>query len=307
MRVVLKSFLVAATALFIVGCGGGGIGGYGSSYEEPLFPDSARLADRSDSNALKVIDMLLSYNLGSNSPMLRQVSANSAIEKKNSSLATFAISQIKLVKENLTKKEMKAMKVINDTGECSNGGRYYKNGEITKENGGVVEYEYINCKTDDGAVYDGIQSVEVGSYDYYKNKFTKMNITYSTDFTVVDENGRYTILKGSKISTQLLDDGYIRVKTTIVSSQNGQKSGFKDVTFIIESFNEATLIYQTTGRIYINNLREYVELDRSYDTSETPLEFDNSNSVQNGEVHYYMRYGTLKIVIENGEISYRIE
>ena len=305
MKVILKSFLVLATALFVSGCGGGGSGD--SGYKEALFPDSSRLASPTDSNALSVIDMMLSYNLDSNRPSLRLVSANSAIKKKNSSLATFAISQLKLVKAKVTNKNMKAMKVIDDRGECSNGGSYYKNGEITKAKGGVVEYEYRNCETDDGAVYDGIMSVEVDDYDYDKKEFTKMNITYSTDFRVTDDSGRYTILEGSTISTQLIDDGYIRVQTTIVSSHNGQKSGFKDVTFMIESFDEGTLFYQSSGRIYINNLREYVELDRSYDTSDTPLEFDSSNSVQNGEVHYIMRDATLEIVIENGELFYSME
>ena len=303
MKTIIKSFFIAVATLFVVGCGGA----TGDTSQDRLFPSNSRLASPTDDNVLKVIDMLLSYNLDNNAPSLRVVSANSSIKKKNSSLATFEISQLKLVKSKIENKNMKAMKVIKDSGECSNGGRYYKNGEITKAYGGEVEYEYRNCKTDDGDIYDGTIKVKASNYDYDKEEFRNIDIKYSTDFSVEDNSGRYTILKGSTISTKLLDDGRIEVKTTIVSSKNGEKSGFKDVTFIIESYNEGTLLYQTTGRIYINNLREYVALDRSYDTSETPLEFDSSNSVQNGEVHYLMKSRVLKIIIENGVLDFIIE
>ena len=306
MKTIIKSFLIVSTALFIVGCGGGKGGNIGNGDKEVLFPDSSRLASPTDDNAIKVIDMLLSYNLDNNTPSLRVTSADNK-KSKNNSLAAFALSQLKMVKEKLPNNSMKSMKVIQDNGECNNGGRYYKNGEITKANGGEVEYEYRNCRLDNGITYDGIMKVKASNYDYDREEFAKLDITYSTDFTVSDSSGRYVILEGSTISTQLLDDGYIKVKTTIVSSKNGEKSGFKDVTFIIESYDEGTLLYQTTGRIYINNLNEYVELDKSYDTSETPLEFDSSNSVQNGEVHYLMRSAILKIVIENGELDYFIE
>ncbi len=308
MKAIIKSLLIVATALFVVGCGGGGVpGGYSGGDKNSLFPSNSHLASPTNNNALSVIDMLLSYNLDNNTPSLRVVSANSTVKKRNSSLATFTISQLKLVKSKIENKNMKAMKVIKDNGECSNGGRYYKNGEITKANGGEVEYEYRKCKTDDGDIYDGIMNVKASNYDYDKEEFTNIDIKYSTDFSVEDDSGRYTILKGSTISTKLLDDGRIEVKTTIVSRKNGDKRGFKDVTFIIENYNEGTLLYQTTGRIYINNLREYVELDKSYDTSETPLEFDSSNSVQNGEVHYLMKSRVLKIIIENGTLDYIIE
>ena len=305
MKTIIKSFLIVATALFVVGCGGGGSGNNGGD-KEALFPENSKLASPTDDNAVKVIDMLLSYNLDNNTPSLRVTSSDNK-KSKNNSLTSFALSQLKLVKAKLPNASMKAMKVINDNGQCSNGGRYYKNGEITKANGGEVEYEYNNCKLDDGIVYDGIMKVKANNYDYDREEFTKIDIEYTTDFSVNDGSGKYTILKGSTISTELLDNGYIKVKTSIVSNKNGEKSGFKNVTFIIESYDEGTLLYQTTGRIYINNLKEYVELDRSYDTSETPLEFDSSNSVQNGEVHYLMRSAILKIVIENGELSYDIE
>jgi len=101
-------------------------------------------------------------------------------------------------------------------------------------------------------------------------------------------------------------NGNYEVKSTIVSRKDGKTKGFKDVVFVIESYSNFTYLYQRSGRIYINNLREYVILDDDYDMSDTPFRYDNTDSLVSGEARYLMRGGKLRIYIENGEASVRV-
>jgi len=293
----LKSLILALTVVFAVsGCGGGN-GGYEGN---GLFPSNSSLADATEDNGIEVAKMLVSYNIDSNSPDFRKsrVLANAKSSKK--ALSALVLSQLDMVKSKIAPKSSnKRAKIIDEDGRCSNGGSYYKHGEITKAYGGEVEYEYNNCEIG-GVLYDGKMLVKASDYDYDNEEFTKIDIEYKSDF-YTDDGEQYTIKKGSTISTTLLDNGNYEVKSTIVSRKDGKTKGFKDVVFVIESYSNFTYLYQTSGRIYINNLREYVVLDDDYDMSDTPFTYDNTNSLKSGEARYLMRGGKLKISIQNGE------
>jgi len=296
----LKSLILALAVVFAVSGCGGGAGGNGGYEGSGLFPSNSSLADATEDNGIEVAEMLVSYNVESNSPDFRKYRVLDNTKSSKKALSALVLSQLDMVKSKISpKRSHKRAKIIDEDGVCSNGGSYYKHGEITKEYGGEVEYEYNNCKIG-GVLYDGKMLVKASDYDYYNEEFTKIDIEYKSDF-YTDDGEQYTIKKGSTISTTLLDNGNYEVKSTIVSRKDGKTKGFKDVVFVIKSYSNFTYLYQTSGRIYINNLREYVVLDDDYDMSDTPFKYDNTNSLKSGEARYLMRGGKLKISIENGE------
>ena len=294
MRVVLKFTLFTIFTFMLLGCGGINT----KTTSNSLFPADARLADATNENGVKVADMLLSYNLDNNQPSLKLVNSK---HKRVQSLLSLELAQLQMVNSKVNRPS-RLQRVVDDSGSCSNGGTYYKSGELTKANGGEVEYQYNNCQIGD-TVYDGIMRVKATNYDYDLNKFRKIEINYVTDFKTTYYDSSYTIKDGSKITTELLDTNYIKVLSNIVSSSSKGLRGFRDVEFIIDKFTQGTTLYQTKGRIYINNLQDFVEYDSSYDMSQSPLEYDNSGSVVNGEAYYRMRGGYLDILVRDGELS----
>jgi len=301
---LFKLVVLAVPFVFMLnGCGGGG----GKvSDKVKLFPSDAKLASVTDSNVQDVEDMLVSYNTNNNTPSLKVTSSSVKAKKNGSSLATLTLKQLKsvnkILKKRVNKETMRAQKVIDTQKDCSNGGTLLKNGELTKENGGTVQYDFNHCKID-GIEYDGIMDVTASNYDYDKDKFTKIKMEYATDFRVNAGDISYKIKRGSVVESELLDSGYLKVKSNIVSTEDGETRGFKDVIFFVDEINNTTTyLTQTQGRIYINNLREYVEYDRSYDMSETPFEYIN-DSLESGEAHYIMKGTILKIIVEDGVVT----
>jgi len=303
---IFKAALIVIPFVVILnGCGGGGKGnGVGDGGN--LFPSDAQLASSTYSNAQEVEEMLVSYNTSNNAPSLKVTSSSVKAKKNGSSLATLTLKQLKsvnkILKKRVNKETMRAQKVIDTQEDCSNGGTLLKDGELTKADGGTVQYDFNHCEID-GIEYDGIMDVTASNYDYDNEVFTKIKIDYVTDFRVNAGDISYKIKRGSVVESELLDSGYLKVKSNIVSTEDGKTKGFRDVVFLIDNIDESTIdLIQTQGRIYINGLREYVNYNKNYDMSETPFEYINS-SLKNGEAHYFMKDGLLKIIVEDGVVT----
>ncbi len=287
MKAIIKSLLIVATALFVVGCGGGGT--TGSVKEDSLFPTNSRLASPTDDNAQKVADLLFGYNTN------RIVPANA---RKISDAKKFTIFNLLLnnVKEFNSNRDVSKHSRLTDESEYCDSGNLYKE----TLNDGSVEYRYNNCTQGD-FTFNG--TIKKHKYD------NKLEVNYLTDFTIQDTNGdNIVVKKESSITLELLANGDYKTILNLVTNENGKSSGFENVVFILNidtSTNSGTM-YQTSGNIYINNLNEYVEWDSSYNMENTPLVYDNG-TITDGEAHYIMRNATLAIYANgDGTATYDI-
>ncbi len=287
MKTIIKSFLIVATALFVVGCGGGGTGGIS---QDRLFPSNSRLASPTDSNAQEVSDLLFGYNTD------RIVPANA---RKVSDSKKFTILNLLLnnVKEFNKNSDLSKHSRLTDESEYCDSGSLYKD---TLSNG-AVEYRYNNCTQGDFN-FNGTVRKHI-----YNNK---LDVNYITDFTVQDLNSDDTIVvkKDSSISLEKLSSGDFRIRLNLITTENGKSSGFENVVFILNFDKETSsgTMYQSSGNIYINNLQEYVKWDSSYNMKNTPLVYDNG-TITDGEAHYIMRDATLAIYANgDGTATYDI-
>ena len=81
------------------------------------------------------------------------------------------------------------------------------------------------------------------------------------------------------------------------------KFGQQNCEYFISDKDYQEELYQTKGRIYINNLESYVDYDTSYDMSVTPFVF-NYSGVVSGEGRYIMANGAnLKVFHDRVEID----
>lgn len=285
MKVILKSFLVVATALFVAGCGGGG--NIGAVEEDTLFPSDSRLAYANNENAKEVGELLFGYNTNSLVP----ANARKIADSKKMTILNLVLDNVKEFKKNQS--TLKNNRVTDESDYCDSGSLY-------KEtlNDGTVEFRYDNC-THEGLKYDGI---------IQKHRYSnKLDINYVTDFIVKDLYDGTTIVvkKESSISLVELDSGDFKITLNLVTAQNGKSSGFENVVFIYNA-SEATM-YQRAGNIYINNLQDYVAYDNSYRMKYTPLVYSDDGTIIDGEAHYIMRGATLIIrVDEDGIANYEI-
>lgn len=278
MKTVIKSFLIVATTLFIVGCGGGG-----TVEKDTLFPSSSRLAYANDKNAQEVGDLLFGYNTDRVVP----ASARKIANDKKFTILNLALENIKEFKKN---SNISKHSKLTDESEYCDSGSLYKD----TLNDGTIEYRYNNCTNGDFN-FDGIIRKH-----RYNNKLV---VNYITDFNIKDlyEDTTIVVKKESSISLEELDNERYKITLNLVTTQNGKSSGFENVVFIYND-SEVTM-YQTAGNIYINNLREYVKWDSSYNMEYTPLVYDDGTIID-GEAHYIMRGTTLIITINNGTASY---
>lgn len=278
---ILKLLLLTVATFAIVACGGGG----GNPIDRSsLFPSNSYLAYANDENAKELVDLLVGYNTNTLIPKTQKRVANT----KRLSVLSLVYKQL----EKLDKSYAKSKRLVDNSELCEDG-TLYKN--VIDFN--TVEFQYNNCLQGD-FVYNGTIKEEKTD--------NKLSIKYVSNFTVSDIYGdnKIEVKKGSTIVAQKLNSSEHKITLNIVTNQNGKSSGFRDSEFI---FNEVEqTMYQRSGRIYINNLKEYVKYDSSYDMSYTPFVYADGTIVD-GEARYIFRDALFDLTINNGVSNYEFK
>ena len=277
---MLKLILLSAASFAIVACGGGG----SPIDRDSLFPSNSYLAYANDKNANELIDFIFGYNTDSILPRTQKKVANT----KRLTVLNFVFEKLKELHKPLNKS-----KRLTDYSEICDEGSVYKNAIDANR----VELRYINCQQGD-FIYNGTLREEKTP--------TKISDKYLTNFTIRDiyDSSSLIVKRGSSIVSQKLNDEEHKIILNIVTSQNGKSNGFRDSEFI---FNETEqTMYQISGRIYINNLKEYVKYDSSYDMRYTPFVYADGTIVD-GEARYIFRDALLDLTINNGEAYYEFK
>jgi len=300
---LFKLSLVTVSFL-LVGCGGGGNSSTGSSIN---FPSDATVAEPTLENGKKVEDAVAS-NQNSDLPSLNSVNNSVSL---NSALLTKDISNnlsqsIKSLKFN----SYSLNRTIDEQENCSNGGNISYTGS-GDERGGTITLNLNQCNNGqqllNGSVY-----VSVSNYDEEADDFKDISMKFTSDYTVKNQynNKTVTISNGSYFNMNVIEfNNYdeaskYKLSMSIKASDGTNQYGLKDAIYYFQEENSETSMYQTAGRIYINNLASYVDYDTSYDMSQTPFVYRYGRKVPvRGEARYIMENNSkVKIVAENNDV-----
>lgn len=150
----------------------------------------------------------------------------------------------------------------------------------------------------------------VGEYIEDGMSINSQTLTYITDFSI-DGLGISQIIKGGSRIEFDQDMSYgssFRAKRTLIMQIDGNTFGSKDLVYMISGVFDVTY-YPVSGREYINNLKNYFEVDPSYDASLTPFRIVNGNLEPGGLFKYIGQNGNkLEVEITNqNEVTVRAD
>lgn len=296
-------------AFVLIGCGGGGGSSSSNSSDSSSsintsFPSNAVVAEPTLENGEKV-ESNIGEDINAQYNFLNSVSGSSL------NVSSLGNKISKEIFEDIKKINLKSYalnETVNETEQCTNGGNISITGEGDETNGGYINLTYKDCKEGNiilnGSIYAKMSNLDVNADEFKDNymKFTS-NLSYQNTSNPSDNA---TISKDSELSLNILSfDNYGSIKTyktklSIIASNTTEKFGIKDLEVYYDESSYSTVKwYYTSGRVYINNLTSYVELDTTYDMSNTPFVLSN-NSLISGEARYNMSNGGKgKVIIEN--------
>lgn len=298
--------IMAALNIGLTGCGGGGSTSTSTSTSTGLvFPSDSVLAEPTLVNALKVTDAIIGDPLDNipDVPLLNSVNNSS---KMNPELLSRNVSKkITGYTKDINIDTYALNEVINEEIPCTTSGTISISGSVDAT-GGTITFTFNECNDGDDLILNGSVQASVSNLDTTAGEFKDMSMTFTTDLTLTDlaQTLIGKIVKGSYLSMNVFTfdiDGYPQTYKVSVSMQATDGTNISGIENAVYYYDETNLpvmeMYQTAGKIYIDNLASYVEYDTTYDMSVTPFIFLNG-ILTSGEVHYNMADGgKMKIVI----------
>lgn len=207
-------------------------------------------------------------------------------------------------------------KTLNESENCSDGGRLSYSGSGDKTNGVSVTYTADNC-SDGVLVTNGSVLVVASNYDSSTGSFKNYRLQFTTDYSVSNlaDDLFVKILQNSTMGidvTAFDDFGDMKdykVSETLQATNGSDTYGLEDALFVYYQGDSSLQMYQTKGRVYINNLTAYVDYDRGYDMSLNPFVFSGDGyRLQSGAAVYRMQNDAkLEVIIEDSSIKVYID
>lgn len=300
--------IMAALNIGLTGCGGGG---GSSSTPSVVFPSDSVLAEPTLVNALKVTDAVIGDPLDNipDIPLLNSVNNSS---KMNPELLSRNVSKkITGYTKDINIDTYALNEVINEEIPCTTSGTISISGSADAT-GGTITFTFNECNDGDDLILNGSVQASVSDYDSVADNFKAVTMTFITDLTLTDlaQTLIGKIVKGSYLSMNVLtfdifgDIATYKVSVSMQATDGTNISGIENAVYYYDETNWPDMeMYQTAGKIYIDNLASYVEYDTTYDMSVTPFIF-LSGVLTSGEVHYNMADGgKMKIVIVGGLVT----
>lgn len=180
---------------------------------------------------------------------------------------------------------------------CSGGGSIDStSSEITSD------INFLNCSESDALVNGQIFGI-ASDYNETYNSYDNINIEFISDMIIIDPEYALNIYSRSTIEMDFTNEQNttnMKMTLNLISDIDGVKYGQENAVFHFDYSDGNESMYQSSGKIYIDNLNSYVEYDTSYDMSQTPFTF-NDNGLESGEARYIMENNaSLKIIAQNG-------
>jgi hypothetical protein len=293
----LSLAILTGSALFFIGCGSGG--GSSSTTSTDSYSTESVMAEPTISNSQEVADAVISNNPTSTSS-ITSLGLNSAVQNRPNALSVSLNIVSNLKAENLPLNEAASQSV-----DCTDGGSITINGDYV--NGGTILISYDKCKMGDTYINGNI-AMDLAGYDANCG-YSEIDVKYLTDFTMQSSTlPAVTIKAGSEIDMKYAYDAYctptyINAYETSFFDFNNHKYGVEDLNTIMNIADTVTSWYYTKGKIYIDDLTKYVEVDPSYDMSQTPFVYNYYNGYQSGKAVFDMSDGAKTIIeIQNGSV-----
>ncbi len=264
MKSIKLNLYISLLGLTLVACDSGG-GSTGSSnidasIAEPTITNGRKVAsivatDQTQSGISLALNSV-SENSTTNTPLLlNQLQSLISMDYSKAKPYNYALNQVVSGSEN-----------------CPSGGSVKYSGEANDTTGGTVSVTYQQCQ-DGNTVLNGSVRMTLSNYNVAAENFRNTEMNFTSDFTTKDlsSGGSVTIHKNSlyKGTVREFDrDGDVKklkMEFTATVSSGSEKSSQENAIYYIKLGNRSNAMYQTAGRIFIDNLASYVDYDSSYD------------------------------------------
>jgi len=194
---------------------------------------------------------------------------------------------------------------------CSGGGSVDYTFSGTQENPQTT-ISYSNCTESDIFINGTVFTLATDYNETYGNH-TNTDITFISDVLVRDsEIGNETnirILASANVKmlftniTANNEADNLKMTLNLTADINGLTQRQEDSVYYFDLSSNEESMYQTAGRIYIDELASYVDYATDYNMTQTPFIFSGDASLIGGEARYTMEDGAqLKIVVEDAQV-----
>lgn len=195
---------------------------------------------------------------------------------------------------------------------CSGGGSIDYTYAGTEENPEIA-ISYNNCTESDIFMNGKVFTIASGYNEIYGNH-TNFDITFTSDMIVQDSESKIDINILSSANVKMLftnvtaynEADNLKMTLNLTADINGLTQRQEDSIYYFDLSSNEESMYQTAGRIYIDELASYVDYATDYNMTKTPFIFSGDASLIDGEARYTMADGSqLKIVVEDAQaVSY---
>ena len=306
MKNVLSKGLIVVMGLGFVACGGGGSSSGSSSNGNTLaFPSNSIKAKATIENGKKVKEVV-AKNQKSNYVL------NAVDSSDNQNIAFTLQTLYDIINQETPFNNYALNETIDETEPCSDGGTIHSSGSGSDTTGGTITTTFNNCNID-GATINGRIFSKIYNYNSEHDGFENVDISFLTNTSVTVNKLSSIIYANSTINTKTTtfsnygDSENIELKISAISEVNGKKSGQNNAIYYFNNLSSSPSMYQTEGKVYIDNLASFVTYDTSYDMSQTPFVFNSYNLIS-GEARYNMASGgKVKVVVKSNKAKVYID
>lgn len=253
-------YALSACTLLFTGCSSDG----GGSSTPSLPAVNAAPAEATAANGAKAVNVIINGSEAGDISILA-VSGDAAV---SFDAVDFMRNHAHLAQDAFQAGAVSLNETINESGTCSGGGTVSINGNATETHIDITA-SFSNC-TEGGETLDGAMQLIADSPDGGYT-LSYMKALFLTDFTISDGTSMM-MYAGSYIETNFTSYDYYSnaASGTTTSSAQWMVSGLTErydnltSAFSDDGLNTFTQCMKN-GRIYIDNLAYYVDIDTSYD------------------------------------------
>lgn len=297
MKILEKKWIIITLASFLfIGCSGDSDNGTTNTI---AFPSSAINSEPTIENGTKVKE-IVSQN------QQEQYAINSVSDSNTQNIAITMKKLNDITSSKINYETYSLNETVNETENCINGGNINTTGSGSETTGGSITITFNSCNEDD-LVMNGKMHVTLSKYDATYEDYANISLTILEDVIMTSsQDGTIKLKSGSTITTEssnftsYYEANKMKMTISAISEIGPIKTGQEDAVYYFDLSYYEPSMYQTQGKIYINNLESYVEYDTSYDMSQTPFVF-SYYGLESGEARYNTaKGGKVKVTAENG-------
>jgi len=294
----LKIALVSSVALMALsGCGGSDDSTAGGTTPGTTFATlDVPAAEATADNAVEAVDIIFDAEGISDIGGILAVSDTQDIGFDSASFAMKVLNDTR----KITNDTHALNQTFSDSFPCTDGGTISSTESSTSTSANVT-LSYNNC-SEFGITSNGTMTASFTGTNYGET-ISSMSMTFTTDYT---SSGAYseTVHAGSYLSVNFTtplnytsDAASGTVTSSIWFEELGENMRYDDliIDFSEDGFGNGTECYRN-GRIYINNLAAYMDIDSTYDTSCTNEFVITNDSVISGSTRLLGSNGSTVLV-----------